>query len=109
MIGCPMTIGTVQAAASKPISGANSQRPISGLPWGGFRDPVVAQAIENVTGRHQAEDFWAVSPHERTEAIYDEIKRLDLAKVRVSMETVADSLPPKGTQSGVSGSMDART
>ena len=99
-----MTKGTVQDATSKTISDANPQRLISGPARGalqtGFRDPVVAQAIETVTGRHQAEDFWVFSPHERTKAIYDEIKRLDLAEVRVGMETVADSLPSKGTQSG---------
>src|SRR4029077_13117036 len=62
------------------VSDVNSQRLEDGHAWGGFRDPVVAHAIENVTGRHQAEDFWAVSSHETTEAIYDEIRRLDQAK-----------------------------
>jgi hypothetical protein len=69
-----MTTAAVQHAA-RPVSDANSQRPVREV----LRDPIVAQAIENVTRRHQAEEFWAISPHERTQAIYDEIKRLDRA------------------------------
>jgi hypothetical protein len=42
-----------------------------------LRDPVVVLAIENVTARYHTEDFWVISPHERTQAVYDEINRLD--------------------------------
>jgi hypothetical protein len=72
-----MATETVQHATPRPVSDANSQRPVNGLEWGGVRDPIVAQAIENVARRHQAEEFWTISPRERTQAIYDEIKRLD--------------------------------
>jgi hypothetical protein len=43
----------------------------------GRRDPVVVQAIANVTSRQPMEDWWALSPGVRTHAIYDEIRRLD--------------------------------
>jgi hypothetical protein len=43
------------------------------------RDPVVVQAIANVTSRQLMEDWWALSPGVRTHAIYDEIRRLDRA------------------------------
>jgi hypothetical protein len=41
------------------------------------RDPVVMQAIETVTGRHLADGLWSHSQQEITQAIYDEIRRLD--------------------------------
>jgi hypothetical protein len=40
-------------------------------------DPVVTNAIKNVTGRKTTELWWEYSLHERTQAIYDEIRRLD--------------------------------
>jgi hypothetical protein len=43
------------------------------------RDPVVVQAIANVTSRQSMEDWWAFSPGVRTHEIYDEIRRLDRA------------------------------
>jgi hypothetical protein len=98
-----MTIGTVQEAASNPISDAKSQRPISGLPLGGFRDPVVAQAIENVTDRQQAQEFWAISPHERAQAIYDEIKRLDLSRLNGSDAPVEGEAVKLSLSDGMTG------
>ena len=79
--GVLMTTDTVQHAAPRTAADANPQRPINRREGKGLRDPIVAQAIENVTGRHQTDDFWATSPHQRTKAIYDEIKRLDRAQV----------------------------
>jgi hypothetical protein len=43
------------------------------------RDPVVVQAIENVTYNKQMDEWWALSPGVRTHAIYVEIRRLDQA------------------------------
>jgi hypothetical protein len=43
------------------------------------RDPVVVQAIANVTAELAMEEWWALAPGVRTHAIYDEIRRLDLA------------------------------
>lgn len=43
------------------------------------RDPVVRQAIATVTSRQPMEEWWALSPGVRSEAIYDELKRLDRA------------------------------
>jgi hypothetical protein len=51
-----------------------------------LRDPVVAQAIKNVADRYQVQDFWVLLPREITKAIYDEIRRLDRARIN---ETVA--------------------
>jgi hypothetical protein len=96
----PIRVGHDKTPSNTPLRevyDANPERLADGHAWGRFRDPVVARGIENVTGRHQAEDFWALSPFEGTEGIYDEVKRLDLAEVRGIMETVADSLRPKGT------------
>jgi hypothetical protein len=45
------------------------------------RDPVVAQAIQNVAARKFMDEGWA-SPLERAKAIYDELRRLDLARVQ---------------------------
>jgi len=46
------------------------------------RDPVVMQAIKNVIGA-QTVDFGCIGPSPgRTQAIYDEIMRLDLERVR---------------------------
>lgn len=41
------------------------------------RDPIVLTAIRNVMGRQSSEDWWALSPRQRTEAIYVELRRLD--------------------------------
>jgi hypothetical protein len=45
------------------------------------RDVVVMQAITNVTDGQPMEGWWQVSPGGRTQAIYDEIRRLDQAQV----------------------------
>jgi len=45
------------------------------------RDPIVLQAITNVTDRQPMEGWLGVSPRARTQAIYEEIRRLDLAWV----------------------------
>ncbi len=41
------------------------------------RDPVVVQAIANVTAQQPEEEWWALAPGVRTHTIYDEIRRLD--------------------------------
>jgi hypothetical protein len=45
------------------------------------RDVVVMQAIANVTDRQPMEGWWEFTPGGRTHAIYDEVKRLDQARV----------------------------
>jgi hypothetical protein len=89
----PMTTDS----APTPIAGSNSRRQTKGLAWGALQsdwsDPVVAQAIELVLSRHRAEVFWSVSPHERTQAIYDEIKRLDRARLD-------EVMPPRKKDAG---------
>jgi hypothetical protein len=49
------------------------------------RDPIVMQAIKNVTQRQVGADWWSHRQNEITQAIYDEIRRLD----REPAETVA--------------------
>ena len=44
------------------------------------RDAVVLQAIMTVTDRHPVDGWWDASPGDRTQAIYDEIRRLDQAR-----------------------------
>ena len=46
------------------------------------RDVVVLQAITNVTDRHPVDGWWDASPGDRTQAIYDEIRRLDQARAK---------------------------
>jgi hypothetical protein len=46
----------------------------------GERDAVVLQAITNVTDRRRVDGWWDASPGDRTQAIYDEIRRLDQAR-----------------------------
>lgn len=48
----------------------------------GGRDPVVMQAIANVVNRVPVDDWWAMPSHQRTQAIYDEIRRLDKEALR---------------------------
>ena len=48
----------------------------------GARDPVVLQAITNVACRYSEEDWWALAPSQRTQAIYDEIRSLDAERMR---------------------------
>ena len=50
------------------------------------------QAIANVTCRQPMEGWWELTPGGRTHAIYDEVKRLDQARVN---ETPA---PQRGMQ-----------
>jgi hypothetical protein len=49
------------------------------------RDPVVMQAIDNVAASWPVDEHWGYSSRERTQAIYDEIKRLDLARASASV------------------------
>jgi hypothetical protein len=44
------------------------------------RDGVVLQAITNVADRQPVDGWWDASPGDRTQAIYDEIRRLDQAR-----------------------------
>lgn len=46
------------------------------------RDPVVMQAIQTVLSRVPLDDWWAMPSQQRTQAIYEEIRRLD----RVTIE-----------------------
>jgi hypothetical protein len=88
-----LTVSPVEAmtadSALTPIAGAGSNRSGKDSAWRTLQsdstDPVVAQAIENVTSRFRAEDFWTFPPHERTQAIYDEIKRLDRTRTNGSV------------------------
>ena len=48
------------------------------------RDAVVLQAIINVTDRHPVDGWWDASPGDRTQAIYDEIRRLDQARANAA-------------------------
>jgi hypothetical protein len=43
----------------------------------GGRDPFVMMAIRNVVGRQSSDQWWAMQPTQRTQAIYAEIRRLD--------------------------------
>jgi hypothetical protein len=86
----PMTIETGRSAALEPVSENGRAREAMQTD---LRDPVVAQAIKNVTGRHHTEDFWVISPHERTQAIYDEINRLDRARMN-------EAMPPRKMEAG---------
>jgi len=52
------------------------------------RDPVVMQAIRNIMEHHSNNEWWALSASQRTQAIYDEIKRLD-AKGSLSTRRIA--------------------
>ena len=53
-------------------------------------DPVVAQAIANVSGRQPMEEWWALSPGVRTHAIYDEVRRLDRAGANEPAEPIKE-------------------
>jgi hypothetical protein len=46
------------------------------------RDPVVLQAIRNVAARYTPASWWAAPARERTRAIYEEIRRLDVEALR---------------------------
>jgi hypothetical protein len=48
------------------------------------RDGVVLQAITNVTDRQPVDGWWDASPGDRTQAIYDEIRRLDQARANAA-------------------------
>jgi len=54
------------------------------------RDPIVVQAIANVTSRQSMEDWWAFSPGVRTHAIYDEIRRIDRAEASESVAPIKE-------------------
>jgi hypothetical protein len=61
------------------------------------------QAIENVIGKQRAEDPWAFSTRERTQAIYNEIKRLDLARINESVAPVRGEEAIPATSDGMTG------
>jgi hypothetical protein len=61
------------------------------------------QAIENVIGEQQAADTWAFSTRERTQAIYNEIKRLDRARINESVAAAKGEAVIPPTLDGVSG------
>ena len=46
------------------------------------RDPIVMQAIEIVRQRYLLAGLYALPPNEITKAIYTELRRLDLERVR---------------------------
>ena len=48
------------------------------------RDAVVLQAITNVTDRQRVDGWWDASPGDRTQANYDEIRRLDQARANAA-------------------------
>jgi hypothetical protein len=48
-----------------------------------MNDPVVRQAIKNVVGRHSLNDWYALTPRQQAQAIYDEIRRLDLQAAKL--------------------------
>ena len=50
------------------------------------RDPIVLTAIRNVEGRQSCEEWWAMLPRQRTEAIYAELRRLDAETLRYDIE-----------------------
>lgn len=52
----------------------------------GERDPFVMKAIRNVVERQSSNEWWAMPPTQRTQAIYAEIRRLDAEKIRCSIE-----------------------
>ena len=45
------------------------------------RDPIVMKAIERVRQEYLARGLYGLPPHEITEAIYVELRRLDLERV----------------------------
>jgi hypothetical protein len=89
------------------MSGMHARRPPGGLAWGALQsdrsDLTVMQAIENVIGEQRAEDSRTFSTRERTQAIYNEIKRLDLARISESVAPVKgeEVIPP--TSDGMTG------
>jgi hypothetical protein len=63
----------------------NSHARLSCIQQADGRDPIVMQAIENVTYGQDEPDWWSHRKTEITQAIYDEIRRLDRERV----ETIA--------------------
>ena len=45
-------------------------------------DTTATRAIENVAQRHSTDQWWGLPAGRRTQAIYDEMKRLDLEAKR---------------------------
>jgi hypothetical protein len=77
--------GAYQIVLKEGISGMSSPARISRIYLGDTqtrdeRDSVVLQAITNVTDRQPVDGWWDASPGDRTQAIYDEIRRLDQAR-----------------------------
>jgi hypothetical protein len=52
----------------------------------GERDPFVMTAIRNVVARQSSNEWWAMLPTQRTQAIYAEIRRLDAETIRQCIE-----------------------
>ena len=53
------------------------------------RDPIVMRAVENVTAVQGVAEVWVYSSKEITEAIYDEIRRLDRERLANRFEDLA--------------------
>lgn len=51
----------------------------------GQHDPVLARAIENVRMRYSVERWLVLTPTEQTQAIYAELRRLDLARLKAAV------------------------
>ncbi len=54
-------------------------------------DPIVIQAIRNVLGRQSLSDWARVSGSSIVNAIYDEVRRLDLAAARSTRPSSEDA------------------
>ena len=52
----------------------------------GERDPFVMTAIGNVVARQSSNEWWAMLPTQRTQAIYAEIRRLDAEMIQRCIE-----------------------
>jgi hypothetical protein len=57
------------------------------------RDVVVIQAIMNITDSRPMDAWWEMSPGGRTQAIYGEIRRLDLARVSGTSALTEKNIP----------------
>jgi hypothetical protein len=66
-------------------------------------DPIVAQAIRNVTSEQALMERRGTSPRQITQAIYDEIRRLDRARVNETMSPVSARIVRFETPNGMAG------
>ena len=56
-------------------------------------DPVVMRAIRKMIEHHAEVEWWAMPASQRTQAIYDEIKRLDADRAGRTIEASVISPP----------------